>query len=185
MEAVRAPSREERVAILRERDGDFCMHPACPRPDESLDFSATDEVNPNPWVTTIDHWQPLAHHGTWDIENLKLMHRKCNQLKGDMIPNADGTLPVRKESTFRRRADKRSGRQEICNTCMSGRLLGFQEECPDCGSGPQPESAPTLYQLRPKDCSHRAPWHCWMCYIGLIEREPAMKDVLDGDFYDE
>jgi hypothetical protein len=171
--SAKAPTREQRVADLIERDGDFCMHPDCKKK-----FIIGDEI-------TIDHWYPLAHGGTWAMKNLKLMHRKCNQLKGDMIPRPDGTLPQRPKSTFQRRAEKRSGRQEVCDTCMSGRLLGFQEECPDCGSGPQPEAAPALYQLRPKECPHAGPWHCWMCWIGMTPREPAMKNVLDGDYFDE
>jgi hypothetical protein len=181
MEAVRAPSREERIAFLRKRDGDFCMHPDC---GKALDFSIDYDNEQNAWAVTLDHWQPLAHQGTWELDNLKLMHRKCNQLKGDLIPYTDGTLPVRRKSTFKRRAEKRDGRAEICNTCMSGRLLGFQEICDDCGSGPQPESAPTLYQLRPKECPHSGPWHCWCCFIGMVPREPASKNVFDGDFLD-
>lgn len=177
MEA-KAPSREDRIVFLRQRDGDFCMHPDC---DRELDFSILE----GPQATTIDHWMPLAHGGTWDNENLKLMHRKCNQLKGDMIPLGDNLLPKRKESTFRRRKEKRSGRQEFCSLCESGRLLGFQEECPECGSGPQPEAAPALYQLRPKECPHSGPWHCWMCWIGMTPREPSSKTVFDGDFLDE
>ena len=178
----RAPSREERIAFLRDRDGDFCMHPDC---DKILDFTLVADDSPGPNAVTIDHWHPLAHGGTWANDNLKLMHRKCNQSKGDMVPRADGTLPERRVSTFRRRAEKRSGRAEICNTCMSGRLLGFQEECPDCGSGPQPETAPALYQLKPKECPHSGPWHCWCCFIGMVPREPASKTVFDGDFFDE
>lgn len=177
MEA-RAPSREDRIVILRERDGDFCMYPGC---EEELDFSILE----GPKAPTIDHWMPLAHGGGWDNDNLKLMHRRCNQFKGDIIPHADGTLPQRRKSTFRRRAEKRAGRVDICQTCMSGRILGFQEICDDCGSGPQPEAAPTLYQLRPKECPHAGPWHCWMCFLGMIPREAAMKTVLDGDYFDE
>ena len=170
--SAKAPTREQRVADLIERDGDICMHPDCGRK-----FQIGDDV-------TIDHWYPLAHGGTWSMENLRLMHRKCNQLKGDMIPHADGTLPKRQKSTFRRRHEKRADRNDLCETCMSGRLLGYQEECDDCGSGPQPESAPTLYQLRPKECPHSGPWHCWCCWIGMIPREPAFTSVLDAEGVD-
>lgn len=154
------------------------MHPEC---DRILDFNILEGSQ----AVTIDHWHPLAHGGTWADNNLKLMHRKCNQLKGDMVPHVDGTLPKRKQSTFRRRAEKRSGRAELCETCMSGRLLGFQEICDNCGSGPQPEAAPTLYQMRPKECPHAGPWHCWMCFLGMVAREPASKVVFDGEFVDE
>jgi hypothetical protein len=178
---TRAPSREERIAFLRERDGDFCMHPDC---GESLDFSIDYDDENNRWAVTLDHWNPLSNGGTWDLDNLKLMHRKCNQLKGDMVPYKDGTLPQRRQSTFKRRAEKRAGRLDVCDTCMSGRILLIGEECPDCGSGPQPATAPAVYQLRPKECPHSGPWHCWMCYLGMIPREAAMKTVLDGDFLD-
>ena len=173
MEAQRAPSREDRIASLLQRDGDFCMHPDCGKR-----FKLGDDV-------TIDHWQPLAFGGGWELENLRLMHRKCNQLKGDMIPNPDGTLPKRTPSTFRRRSEKRADRNDVCDTCMSGRILLVGEECPDCGSGPQPASAPTAYQLRPKECPHAGPWHCWMCYLGMIPRQAAFVTALDGEYLDE
>lgn len=183
METQRAPSREERVAFLRARDGDFCKHPVCGKP---LDFTLVEEDSPGRNAVTIDHWHPQAHGGGWEYDNLKLMHKSCNQLKGDMVPYADGTLPERKASNFRRRAEKRSGRLEVCDTCMSGRKLGFQEICDDCGSGPQPESFPTIYKLKPKDCPHAGPWWCWACTgIGLYQREPASKTVFDGDYFDD
>lgn len=175
MEALRAPSREDRIVVLRQRDGDFCMHPDCGR---IIDF----EILDGPWFATIDHWTPLSAGGGWEDDNLKLMHRRCNQLKGDLIPHEDGTLPSRRVSTFRRRSEKRAGRIEECKTCINGRILLFGETCPDCFSGPQPEAAPTAYQLRPKECPHAGPWHCWMCYLGMIPREAAIKTVLDGDF---
>lgn len=180
MEA-KAPSREDRIATLRKRDGDFCMHPDC---GKKLDFSRTSE-SPDRNDVTIDHWRPLSQDGTWALENLKLMHRRCNQYKGDMMPNADGSLPERRMSTFQRRAEKRAGRVEECNTCINGRILLIGEECPDCGSGPQPAAAPTAYQLRPKECPHAGPWHCWMCYLGMIPRQAAFVTALDGEHLDE
>lgn len=179
---TRSPTREERVVFLRERDGDFCMHPDC---DKTLDFTINPNKDPGPFAVTIDHWMPQVHGGGHEYENLKLMHRRCNQLKGDMIPHEDGTLPARTPKTFRRRVEKRADRPDLCTTCKSGRLLGYQETCEDCGSGPQPSAAPTLYQLRPKECPHSGPWHCWMCFLGMIQREPAFSNVLDGDYYDE
>src|SRR5690349_17685896 len=80
--------RAELVADLRERDGDTCQHPDCGRP---IDFSITE----GPLENTIDHWMP-QHYGKsegwtlaeiWDLSNLKLMHKKCNAKKGDLIPN--------------------------------------------------------------------------------------------------
>jgi len=178
MEA-RAPSREDRIAYLRERDGDSCMYPGC---DEVLDFS----IENGPKAPTIDHWIPLALGGGWENENLKIMTRRCNQYKGDLLPNSDGSIPKRKRSTFKRRHEKRLGRQDLCESCMSGRLLEFGQECAKCGSGPQPNTAPTAYQLRPKECPHEGPWHCWMCFgLALIPRKSAIVDVLDGDYFDE
>jgi hypothetical protein len=180
---TRAPSREDRIASLRERDGDFCMHPDCGEP---LDFSIDYDDEQNRWAVTLDHWNPLSNGGTWDLDNLKLMHRKCNQFKGDSVPYADGTLPQRRESTFKRRAEKRAGREEICQKCISGRLLLFGEVCDVCGSGPQPAVFPQAYKVQPRDCAHSGMQWCWACTgIGLYEREPASKTVFDGDFLDE
>lgn len=35
---------------------------------------------------TIDHFIPLADGGTWDMSNLKLACRRCNQNKADTNP---------------------------------------------------------------------------------------------------
>lgn len=35
---------------------------------------------------TIDHWQPLSKGGADDIENYRLAHLDCNNLKADMSP---------------------------------------------------------------------------------------------------
>ena len=176
MEAVRGLTREEQIFELRQRDGDFCLHPDC---GKIIDFTILE----GPKAATIDHWHPKAAGGGEELSNKKLMHRKCNQLKGDLIPRADSTLPKRKVSTFQRRAEKRAGRQEICDTCINGRLLMFGEECPDCGSGPQPAIFPTAYKVHPKDCEHKGLMWCWACTgIGLYEREPAIVTVLDGEY---
>lgn len=179
MEAVRAPTREQQIVDLRDRDGDFCLYPDC---FKIIDF----KIIGGPWEATIDHWHPKSAGGGESLDNKKLMHRKCNQLKGDLIPNADGSLPKRRVSTFQRRAEKRAGREDVCGTCISGRILLFGETCPDCGSGPQPELFPTAYKVQPKDCPHAGMQWCWACTgIGLYEREPASKTVFDGDFLDE
>lgn len=180
VETLRVPTRDERIASLRKRDGDFCMHPDC---GKEIDFTITD----GPWAVTEDHWFPRHAGGSNEVENLKLMHRRCNQLKGDLIPHEDGTLPKRRVSTFRRRSEKRSGRQEVCETCNSGREIKFGQTCPVCGSGPQPELFPRAYKVdKPSDCSHSGLEWCWGCTgIGLYEREPASKTVFDGDYFDE
>jgi hypothetical protein len=100
-----------------------------------------------------------------------------------MVPYKDGTLPERRQSTFKRRAEKRAGRDEICQTCISGRLLLIGEICGDCGSGPQPAWFPTAYKVEPKDCAHKGMQWCWACTgIGLYEREAAIVTVLDGEY---
>lgn len=183
-------SREGALTKLIERDGLVCRFPGCDREEFDVegDFSLT-----------IDHWMPQSygrangwtHEQIWDISNLRILHRKCNALKGDRIPNEDGTLPPRPidlRPSHQRRAD-RSGRVDVCETCMSGRLLLEGEECYDCGSGPQPSTMPKYLQVTPKECSHgwgeNPELHCWLCFVGHVERRPAMEDVLDADHLEE
>lgn len=35
---------------------------------------------------TIDHFLPISKGGTFDVENLRLAHFKCNQMKAAMTP---------------------------------------------------------------------------------------------------
>lgn len=35
---------------------------------------------------TFDHWEPLSKGGSDDLENYRLAHYDCNQLKGAMTP---------------------------------------------------------------------------------------------------
>lgn len=35
---------------------------------------------------TFDHWEPLSKGGKDDLENYRLAHLKCNQLKRDLTP---------------------------------------------------------------------------------------------------
>lgn len=159
-------SKQETVAMLEQRDGTDCA--IC---NEPLDGD-----------TTIDHWIPLSKEGTWDLNNLKLAHRLCNTRKGNRLPNPDGTLPpLKRELKAAQKAVSRANRPEICDTCMSGRILLENETCVVCGSGPQPSAGvPGWANLRPKECPHSGPWQCWQCYLGFVEREPAIVDVLDG-----
>lgn len=164
-------SRSEIIEILRERDGYVCF--LCKKP-----FNNDDEI-------TIDHWQPQSKGGTWDIENLRLMTKRCNALKGDRIPNEDGTLPpLKRESIANRRAIRRGERAKVCDTCNSGRKLGPEEECSVCGSGPMPPTYPQWAKMLPQDCDHSGIWWCWACMSGLIDREPASKYVFGGDDLD-
>lgn len=35
---------------------------------------------------TFDHWQPLSKGGSDSIENYRLAHSRCNQIKGVLTP---------------------------------------------------------------------------------------------------
>lgn len=169
-------SREEIIDLLIERDGFTCQYPGCDREFTEEDIWSGEET---PTSATIDHWIPLSLGGTWNIDNLKLMEKKCNAKKGSLMPTEDGALPRRAGSTYRRRADKRSGRPILCNLCDSGRLLHPNDVCPLCGSDAQPKAAPASLQREPKECDHDK-FHCWMCYLGFIERKSALQSMIEG-----
>ena len=175
--------RDEILAVLRERDGDFCMYPGC---GNKLDYNATGKKE-----VTIDHWMPQSwcyENGwtteeVWDTSNLKLMEKECNAKKGSLLPNPDGTLPPREVTQRERRADKGS-RPEVCQACNSGRDLGPSEVCGTCGSGPMPEAFPQFAKVKSTECDHQLFW-CWACSIGLIPRVPAFVTALDGEFLND
>lgn len=171
MVTKRLLTRDERIELLIARDGDLCFYEDCGKP-----FKSKDEM-------TFDHWIPQSRGGDWEIENLRLMHKRCNALKGDRMPNPDGTLPIskREPNAAARRAQRRTQRVEICNTCNSGRSLGIEEYCEVCGSTAQPFSHPQWAKLKPNDCSHEGVWWCWACMSGIVERVPAIYDVLRSD----
>lgn len=168
--------REGTINNLIARDGERCMYEGCTLP-----------FDPDPngkHSISIDHIYPQVkcnaegwtYEQIWDETNLQLMGRSCNARKGDLVYDEEGKLPFR---SFRDRTVKLP-RPDNCDTCYNGRILFFGEECPDCGSGPQPRSAPKYAQKTPKECSHG--WtnpadHCWMCWIGHIERAPASRTV--------
>lgn len=160
-------TRAERIEHIAARDGYACFFPGC-----GGDFETAEDI-------TFDHWIPQSKGGTWHVDNLRLMHKRCNALKGDRMPNADGTLPpLPKEllGKFHIRADK-SGRVDVCDTCDSGRLLTLGDVCEICGSGPQPVSWPTYLKKNPKECDHHE-FHCWMCVVHEPDlRTPAYEDV--------
>ena len=145
--------KAELIIALSTRDGYRCMMPGCTRP-----FTAYDKP-------TIDHWNPKSVSGDESLGNLVLMHFSCNNIKGDTIPNADGTIDI-----VRRTRIPKQARPELCETCMSGRWLLDGELCPDCGSGPQPVRYPTAYKRKPKNCPHSGRYSCWMCIVGFIKR---------------
>jgi hypothetical protein len=155
--------RAELVRQLRERDGDVCQYPG---EQHELDFSIQD----GPREPTIDHhipqyfgkangWSPAE---IWALSNLRLMCKKHNAKKGDLIPNEDGTLPAKAKSTFRFRREKRAGRADLCVECDNGHNLFADEICASCGCNAQrfPRSAKVRYD----ECDHELLW-CWVCSI--------------------
>lgn len=170
--------RAQLVAELIARDGNLCQHPDCgTRMDLSLDEG--------PMQATIDHWIPQVFgkangwtpQEIWDVSNLKLMHRKCNAKKGDLIPNKDGTLPPKPKSTFKFRREARAQRPEVCDACMAGRLLGQDEYCNACGHGPQPGRYPKWRQMSPKECDHDL-FYCVSCTVWFPEQRRSALDAL-------
>lgn len=156
-------TREERLVALEERDGPDCF--LCRKP-----FKSTEEK-------TFDHWIPRSKGGTWDLENLRLAHKRCNALKGDLMPNEDGTLPERPSNSAITRAVKRGLRPDLCQKCENGRSLGPQESCNLCGSGPMPERFPRWAKARSQECDHDEFWCAW-CSIGVIERKAVTNNLL-------
>lgn len=183
-------SRQEIIDALRARDGDNCMYPG---EEHSLDFSITE----GPREPTIDHWYPQhagksdgwSYEEIWDLSNLKLMCKKHNAKKGDLIPHKDGTLPEKPVRKFRYRRDKRAERPDLCVSCDNGHNLMIGEICASCGCDAQrfPRWAKVSYQ----DCDHEITW-CWICSItpemrpstiGTAMRQ-AESDEL-GEWFDE
>lgn len=162
--------REWRIREIESRDGPNCFYPPCGKP-----FKTKEEI-------TFDHWIPQSKGGTWDLPNLRLMHKRCNAIKGDDMPLPDGTLPEKKRelNSAERRAQRRAVRVEVCNTCMSGRILLEGEECPVCGSGPMPRRFPQSLKKPSPQCDHNVHW-CWACSIGLVDRVPAIASVLNAE----
>jgi 5-methylcytosine-specific restriction endonuclease McrA len=174
--------RETIIVELRKRDGYKCQLPSC---GKNLDFNLVD----GPHMVTIDHVFPQAkarelgwtEADIWDLDNLALMHRRCNALKADREYDENGFLPA---LPSRQKAVDKSLRTPVCDLCYSGRLLLHGEICELCGSGPQPATAPRYLRVEPSKCSHG--WgenpdeYCWMCYIGHYERKPAVDRIIDG-----
>lgn len=180
MSVKQRPSRKELVDILIKRDGAVCQYPGC---GNELDLAATGQKE-----VTIDHWicqswafdNGWTYEQVWDLSNLKLMEKKCNAKKGDMLPNPDGTIPVRRERTFRYRRDKRAMRAEICQSCNVGRDLGPDEVCAACGSGPQPDRWPRWAKVKSTECMHDGVFWCWACAIGIVPMRGATETIFLG-----
>ena len=170
--------RAELVESLRQRDGDVCAYLDC---NGILDF----DLKEGPREVTIDHWYPQyagkadgwTSEQIWSLDNLRLMHKRCNAKKGDLIPNEDGSLPEKVTKTFRYRRDKRASRPEACESCMAGRLLGPDEWCNACGSGPNPGRYPKWRQMPVSDCDHDL-FYCVSCTIWFPEQRRSALDAL-------
>lgn len=166
-------SRQETIEILAERDGYVCMFPGCDR----------ELTEDGKHMVTLDHIYPQskARDEGWseqqinDISNLQLMGKDCNARKGHLLYDDEGNLPV-KPRVIR---IPKGERPAVCETCFSGRILLPGEECYDCGSGPQPAVAPAALQRKPKDCDHST-YHCWMCFLGFVDREQAINRIITG-----
>lgn len=159
-------SREEAIAAVEKRDGPLCFASDCRKP-----FKKRSDI-------TLDHWIPRSKGGTDEVENYRLMHQRCNALKGDRMPLEDGTLPpLKRELDLANRRADRSARPEVCGKCESGRLLGPFESCLACGSGPMPERFPRWAKVKPSECDHDEFW-CWCCAAGIMDRKPVVNDLL-------
>lgn len=173
-------SRDEILLALMYRDGTKCMYPGC---DHELNFDVID----GPQEVTIDHWIPQSKayemgwtfEQVWDLSNLKLMAKKCNAKKGDLMPNEDGTLPEKKVRTFKYRRDARLQRPEVCTSCNSGRNLQEDEWCNACGSGPMPERWPRWKKMDFTDCDHDV-FYCDPCFFDRSMRRPVIDVLLTG-----
>lgn len=176
MEITEKIPRAQLVADLVERDGERCQHPDC---GKKLDLTLLE----GPAQATLDHWFPQVYgrendwtrEQVWDLSNLKLMHRRCNAKKGDLIPNEDGTLPDKPTKTFRYRRDKRAERPDLCVACDNGHNLFADEVCGSCGCNAQrfPRSAKVRYD----ECDHEIMW-CWVCSITPDMRPPAIGSAM-------
>jgi len=71
---------QERRSSLRDRDGDMC--PMCEQP---MLFERPEGMGDRSWfknMATIDHIVARSEGGTNALDNLVLMHGKCNRKKG-------------------------------------------------------------------------------------------------------
>lgn len=174
-------TRSELIELLVERDGLVCQHPDCGRP---LDLDATDD----PQLVTIDHREPQSwcrlqgwtDAEIWSLDNLDLMHKKCNASKGHRRYREDGTLEPKPLSRFRYRRQKRAERPEVCTSCSAGRDLGPDEVCASCGSGPLPHRWPRWAKVPSRECLHDGVFWCWACASGVVEIRGATETMLIG-----
>lgn len=160
-----------------EQWGDQCFY--CDKP--------WDDAENAKHSRTIDHyhsqhyglthgWSAESIHG---LDNLRPAGKSCNAVKANREWIDENTLAPKPHTKL-----PKAKRPDLCDTCMSGRLLLGGETCPDCGGGPQPSTAPKYLQVSPKECSHgwgdNPEQFCWMCFCGHIERKPAIDFLIEG-----
>lgn len=149
-------SRQETIEFLKKRDGDYCRFPGCDRPFDKKDIRTVDHVYPK-HLAKRDGW---TYEEIESLDNKQIMHRTCNARKGHVPYDANGNLAIpEKEPKVIKVV-----RPELCELCMSGRLLLPGENCPVCLTGPQPARYPGSLQRKPKECDHST-YHCWVCVI--------------------
>lgn len=160
---IKTMTRLELEEFLKDRDGDQCMFPGCDRPlDDPRDINTLDHIYPQ-FLAKRDGW---TRERTDHRDNLQLMHKSCNTIKGHQLPDEDGNFKI----VRREPKPIRGPRPEFCDLCESGRILLIGETCPVCFSGPQPAKWPGSLQRRPKDCDHST-YHCFMC----VAYEPELR----------
>lgn len=163
---MRLLSKQEKVATILRRDGNDCF--ICKKP--------FDGEKP-----TIEHWIPRSAGGSDEMSNLRLTHKDCNILKGDIIPNDDNTItmPPRKQKPRKNRNDRKDILDRFCYDCEGGRRLKEKEFCSMCGSPPGPPENPRYLKRRSPECDHNIFW-CWACSIGIVEKKSAMSHLMTG-----
>lgn len=119
------------ISALIDRDGYKCMFPGCTKP-----FTKDDPP-------TIDHWYPKSIFHDESLENLRLMHCQCNNLKGDTVP-------------------------ELCTECKSDRIES-DKNCAQCQKK-HTKKFSAAYRRKPKSCTHSGKYSCWMCIVGFVQR---------------
>lgn len=140
-------SRKEIVRFLVRRDGNRCF--ICKRP-------FTHKHPP-----TIDHWIPKSRGGTWHITNLRLAHKRCNNVKGDIMPISDTKVVLPKKN----RRNRKKVKPAICGVCQEGRLLKEGQFCEVCNQVPQPIQFPAWAKKSVQECDHNI-YHCFSCVVG-------------------
>ena len=151
------------VDYLITRDGLVCHHPNCRKPRV---FKGYDDIS-------IDHWIPRSKGGSDHSNNLKIMHVKCNNDKGDRMVLPDGTLEPK---PIREPRKQKVERKKPCERCWEGRKLGEHDVCDVCGLSAQPQPWPRYKQRTPAECDHNE-YFCWSCLLNFSTRKEVAVDI--------